>query len=248
VAALPPTRGSGFEALDEFEELSYEDLRSAPLHSAPLHSAPTEEPLHDAAFEAELSGEDFQTSPMHAAPAPPDAPVDFAAPDEEIVELGQDVIVGEEREAHRPQPRTKVLESYASIVIAESQDPGETPFPSGEKTVVVRDRRALVDPRRFVKAKAQPSKRREQLLFVSASVLAAVLGMVLVAWLTGEPQADDEPVEALMKEASPSKAAEPTTARGERAPVASETPEVKLEELPIEKASPSAGGSAGSIR
>ena len=106
---------------------------------------------------------------------------------EEIIELGHDAIVGEERGAHRPQPRTPVLQEYSSVVIAEEAlEASGAAFPRGDKTVVVRDRRVLQSVADASTRKVGRARRRERALFVSAGLLAAVLGTSLVVWLSSE--------------------------------------------------------------
>jgi hypothetical protein len=112
---------------------------------------------------------------------------------EEIIELGHDAIVGEERGAHRPQPRTPVLQEYSSVVIAdEALQASGAAFPRSDKTVVVRDRRVLQSVADASRRKIGQARRRERVLFVSAGLLAAVLGTGVVVWLSSESSSGED--------------------------------------------------------
>ena len=152
-------------------------------------------------------------------------PAANSRPEEEIVELGPDVIVGEEHGAHRPQPRMPVLQEYSSVVIAEAYRTGD-PNPQGERTIVVRDRRALqTNPAR---AAAFPQRgRRDRALVFSASIALAVVGTSFLMWLSSD-RSSEEPVEA-----APA-TAKRVTIEAERAESEQpEPPTVSVEELPI---------------
>jgi hypothetical protein len=210
VAELPSRRGAGHEAPEELEELPDDAivlLKSSPHNSAPYQSAP-EHPLVE------------QLSPA----------VDD---DDEIIELGNDAIVGEGRAAHRPQPRTPVLQSNASIVI-NARNLGDSLFPRGEKTIVVRDRRALEG---VASRNPQPNlkqRRRERALYFSAGIIAALLGIGFVTWLRAgtKNSAESQRAEALVSgvETRPVRAA-PSESPAQ--PRLDSTPRVSVDELPV---------------
>jgi len=171
--------------------------------------------------------QDLRSAPTH----PYQSRAPFSVPDEEIVELGQDVIVGEEHGAHRPQPRMPVLQEYSSVVIAESHR-GDAAYPQGERTIVVRDRRALAT------AAAQAAVlhrrgRRERALVLSASIAVAVLGTSVVMWLSSGPTPEAE------HEAPRSSPATRITIEAEQAesepntPEPEEPPTVSVDQLPV---------------
>lgn len=157
---------------------------------------------------------------------------------EEIVELGDDAIVGEVRGAHLPQPRTTVLQEYSSVVIAD-----EARAVSGarrlvsDQTVVVRDRRQLMPDPRLVARRSQQDRRRERVLFVSASVLAAVLGTGLMLWLSGkwegeEPSATGDPGSGSTVSPSPSQSAH-SPGNQPASEESADLPRLSIDELPI---------------
>ncbi len=156
VAASPPTRGPG-----------------RPPGPA---SGPGPGPGHGFEELEELSDDAIIEQDLGSAPTHPyQSRAPFPVADEEIVELGADVIVGEEHGAHRPQPRMPVLQEYSSVVIAESHRAGELAYPQGERTIVIRDRRAL-STAATREAVIHQRGRRERVLVFSASIAVAVLG------------------------------------------------------------------------
>ena len=190
--------------------------------------------------------QDLRSAPTQSEPTRPRG----VFLEEEIIELGQDAIVAEERSAHRPQPRTPVLQEYSSVVIAEEalEAAGHAPRVS-DKTVVVRDRRPLASTPRIVEREVGRARRRERALFVSAGLLAALLGTGLVVWLSsGSDKVEpSETLPAASAEASPESAAkrvtppeaEPSEAAPERDEPAEETPEnadpprLSVDQLPL---------------
>jgi hypothetical protein len=132
---------------------------------------------------------------------------------EEIIELGHDAIVGEERGAHLPQPRTPVLQEYSSVVIAdEALEASGAAFPRRDKTVVVRDRRVLHSVADASRRKIGRARRRERALFVSAGLLAALLGTGVVVWLSSESNSAEDVNQELPADGV--EPAEPTPAQG----------------------------------
>jgi hypothetical protein len=212
VAELPPTRGAAYEVPEELEELPEDAiilLRSSPHHSAPDQSVPERSPI-------EL-----------LSPAVED--------DDEIIELGEDAIVGEGRGAHRPQPRTPVVQSQASIVI-NARNAGDSPYPRGEKTVVIRDRRMLDGSVRRTQALKPEQRGRERALYFSAGIVAALLGTGVVAWLSSEArdaagsrQSESPTIgrESSTRQAAPSESERESRTRAEG------TPRVSIDELPV---------------
>ena len=172
--------------------------------------------------------QDLRSAPTH----PYQSRAPFAVPDDEIIELGQEAIVGEEHGAHRPQPRVPVLQEYSSVVIADSHRTGDSAYPQGERTIVVRDRRALAA------ASAQAATlhrrgRRERALVLSASIAVAVVGTSVLMWLSSghedveadpfTPPAEAKRVTIEAVQAGPEEAA----------PARGETPTVSVDQLPV---------------
>jgi hypothetical protein len=204
VAASPPTRGPGRAP----------GLASGP-GAGPGHGFEELEELPDDA----IIEQDLQSAPTH----PYQSRAPFPVADEEIVELGEDVIVGEEHGAHPPQPRVPVLQEYSSVVIAESHRVGDLAYLQGERTIVVRDRRALSTAATHT-ARIRQRGRRERVLVLSASIAVAVLGTSVVMWLSSGHSAEAEQVPATAKrEAIEAEQAQPE----EREP-----PTVSVDELP----------------
>jgi hypothetical protein len=163
---------------------------------------------------------------------------------EEIIELGHDAIVGEERGAHLPQPRTPVLQEYSSVVIAdEALEASGAAFPRRDKTVVVRDRRVLQSVAEASRRKLSRARRRERALFVSAGLLAALLGTGVVVWLSSESNSTEDVSQEFPADAV--EAAEPSPAEGtldeppeQEAPVEpaaedEQPPRLSIDQLPI---------------
>jgi hypothetical protein len=147
---------------------------------------------------------------------------------EEIIELGHDAIVGEERGAHLPQPRTPVLQEYSSVVIAdEALEASGAAFPRSDKTVVVRDRRVLQSVADASRRKISQARRRERALFVSAGLLAALLGTGVVVWLSSESNSTED-----MSQEFPEDAVEPA----EPIPAQDTSAEAPEQQAPVEPA------------
>lgn len=223
VADLPLTSrpASGTEHPEELEELPEDAivmLKSSPYASAPLHGSP------------EPSGA------FHSAPTNPRIPALAPAVEDEIVELGPDVIVGEGLEAHLPQPRTAVVPSQPSIVI-NARNLADAVSGYGEKTVVVRDRRKIGQ---YVAAATHgrnlKQRRRERALFFSAGIVAALLGTGVVAWLSSGWDTENSAGPAR----EPVAGTRTITVVAPRAAAGSEeesgTPTVSIDELPVSDA------------
>ena len=211
MAASPPTRGPG---------------RAPGLASGP---GPAQGPGPGHGFEEleELPDDAIIEQDLRSAPTHPyQSRAPFPVADEEIVELGEDVIVGEEHGAHPPQPRVPVLQEYSSVVIAESHRAGDLAYLQGERTIVVRDRRALSTAAART-AVIHQRGRRERVLVLSASIAVAVLGTSVVMWLSSEHSAEAEQVPA------PETAKRVTIEAEQAQPEEREPPTVSVDELPV---------------
>lgn len=205
------------EELEELPEDAIEILKSSPYASPPAERAAWA-PAESAAF--------------HSAPTNPRIPaLAPAVVEDEIVELGQDAIVGEERGAHLPQPRTAVVQSQSSIVI-NARSPGDSPFSHGEKTVVVRDRRKLEQYAATAPQKQKASRGRERVLYFSAGIVAALLGTGLAAWLRSASDAGGEQVEVRVPVVGAPATTADSPSEGRAEPKAGPR-RVSLEELPV---------------
>ncbi len=197
------------------------------MAASPPTPAPGLEELEELPDDAIIEQE-LRSAPTH--PYQSRAPLPVA--DEEIVELGPDVIVGEEHGAHRPQPRMPVLQEYSSVVIAESHRAPDSPYPQGERTIVVRDRRALATAAARAAA-VQQRGRRERVLVFSASIAVAVVGTSVAMWLSSGPssaEAEQLPLPVTAKRVTvEAQQAEPE----EQAPKRGEPPTVSIDELPV---------------
>jgi hypothetical protein len=203
VAASPPTRRPG----------------PAPgLAPGPGHGFEELEELSDDA----IIEQDLGSAPTH----PYQSRAPFPVADEDVVELGQEAIVGEEHGAHRPQPRMPVLQEYSSVVIAESRGAGDVAYPQGERTIVVRDRRALATAAARA-AVIHQRGRRERVLVLSASIAVAVLGTSVVMWLSSGHSSEAEQVPA------PATAKRVTIDAEQAEPEEREPPTVSVDQLPV---------------
>lgn len=178
----------------------------------------------------------------------PEAPLTKADGEDGLDELGDDAIIAQETTAHPPQRRANVLIEQPSVVVS---DPAPLVPPltrrrgSTDKTVVIRDRRAVEEIRRKVREDRDRHLRKKKLITVSiwlaAGVIAFGLGGVFALLASrGEPEAAGAPVTSTMLPASDRQPqivdldeAEP--AAPQPVPSASEDA-VDLDELPVEKA------------
>jgi len=165
-------------------------------------------------------------------------------PDEELEELGDEVILAQESAVHLPQPRQHVATDHPSVVISEPQHPATDRAPTmrtprrrgtNEQMVVIRDRRKLDEMRKAVseryelKQKAPVVERRTLYLLVAAALASLVVGTLVAAFVDGQ------------KEPVPGPARTGTVARSAIVPSAS-TPApldtVDLESLPVDRHKP----------
>jgi hypothetical protein len=174
------------------------------------------------------------------------SPSNHGPAEEELEELGDDIIIAQETLAHAPPPAANVQDEKRSIVISD-KPPAEDATPvykkprgrsRGEATVVIRDRRKLDEMRReilesqraYERLSSKPP-RRPWLLWVGAALAAFVLGGV-VAMLAGGTAPSS-------LETLPSAQPSSTSARQGVAEVpsakAAPAPTVSLEDLPVER-------------
>lgn len=106
--------------------------------------------------------------------------------DDGLEELGDEVIIAQETEAHAPQPRVQVATDHPSIMISEPQAGARKRMPTlrtrSEKTVVIRDRKQLEQMRRAIhKQKAKPAiaSRTLYLLLGAAAIASLALGTLI---------------------------------------------------------------------
>jgi hypothetical protein len=180
--------------------------------------------------------QDLRSAPTH----PYQSRAPFVAPssDDEIVELGQDVIVGEEIAAHRPQPRVPLRHEHSSVVISEPhqlQDLEDAVHHSTERTIVVRDRRALsatvVRPSLPHRLPHRPG-RHDRALVISASIALGVVVTSLVMWLSSNRSEESEELAVPPVEGRGHLDAE-RSQPGEPEPGHGGPPAVSVEELPV---------------
>jgi hypothetical protein len=122
------------------------------------------------------------------AERPPAAPKE-----EELAELSDDVIIAQESRAHAPQPRVRIDFDPRTVVIADDaeQQAGQRAAPAEpvrelplfthatEKTVVIRDRRALGSSRPPAKPSSAPPHRDQRILILLMCLVAALLAFSL---------------------------------------------------------------------
>jgi hypothetical protein len=106
--------------------------------------------------------------------------------DDGLEELGDEVIIAQETEAHSPQPRVQVATDQPSIMISEPQPgPRKRVRTRNEQTVVIRDRKQLEQMRRAVhKQKAKPPLIETRTLYLlGAAALASLALGTLIAFI-----------------------------------------------------------------
>ncbi|MEO8902424.1 MAG: hypothetical protein ABI488_10590 [Polyangiaceae bacterium] len=173
-------------------------------------------------------------------------------PLDDLEELGDDAIIAQQTEAHALRPRANVSEESRSVVITElprrrdTQPPsglsqsGGVRRPSGEATLVIRDRRALDELRKDI-IKRQERKRkgsRPLYLWAALGLIAFVLGGVVAFLATDShsaaPSADNQTQGARI-EAQPLVPATAAPAAAAVTPTPAETTHaVRLDDLPVE--------------
>jgi hypothetical protein len=109
--------------------------------------------------------------------------------DDGLEELGDEVIIAQETEAHSPQPRVQVATDQPSIMISEPQGGHRKRMPTlrtrNEKTVIIRDRKQLEQMRRAVhkQKKAKPAIEPRTLYWLGAAALASLALGTLIAFI-----------------------------------------------------------------
>jgi len=163
---------------------------------------------------------------------------------EDLEELGDDAIIAQQTEAHLPQKRIVVADEERSVVIAEQ--PAPRPLRSyrverGEPTLVIRDRNALDAFRRKLaeKRRHHKSKRHAPYVWAGLALAAFAMGGLLTLVLMRNESPNAVETELGSQVAAPAKrvdqvASEPAPRAA--APVREAAPpQVKLEELPVER-------------
>lgn len=162
--------------------------------------------------------------------------------DEELEELGDEVILAQESAVHVPQPRQNVATDHPSVVISEPEHPAGKRLPtmrtprreSSEKTVVIRDRRQLEKMRKAISDRQQlkqPSRVVEPktlYLLVAAALASLVVGTVIAALVDSHQESG--PQLPGTGSAAVTAAPPPSTA--------SPTPTIDLDSLPVDKRKP----------
>lgn len=163
---------------------------------------------------------------------------------EELEELGDDAIIAQQTEAHLPQKRIVVADESRSVVISE-EAPASRPLRKyrverGEPTLVIRDRNSLEDFRKKLAEKQRKyrNKRRAPYLWAGVALAAFAMGGVLtLVLMRGE---DTAPLgtqfgAARMATASRVERIAPQPPKAAPREVEEAPPQVKLEELPVER-------------
>jgi len=151
-----------------------------------------------------------------------------------VEELGEEIIVAQQIEAHAPAPRVQVATDHPSVVIAQHPAGHVPTIPPRrrsermEKTVVIRDRKSLERLRREASRHPRAPKRSNAraIYLVGFAVLASLAAGTLLATLANSTSSED--VENAAASAHPN--------AGSIAPLPSQAaPEVvDLEDLPVE--------------
>jgi len=164
--------------------------------------------------------------------------------DEELEELGDEVILAQESAVHLPQPRQNVTTDHPSVVISEPQHPVGKRAPtmrtprreSGEKTVVIRDRRQLdemrkaISERKQLKQSSRAVEPRTLYLLVAAALASLVVG-TLIAALVDSHQESGSQLAGTGSVPVPSVAPSAAT-------TAAPLPTIDLDSLPVDKRKP----------
>ncbi|MEO7038269.1 MAG: hypothetical protein ABI548_30145 [Polyangiaceae bacterium] len=170
-------------------------------------------------------------------------------PLDDLEELGDDAIIAQQTEAHAPRPRANVSEESRSVVITDlprrrdTQPPSGLPHstgmprPTGEATLVIRDRRALDELRKDIVKRQERRRKGSRPLYLwgALGLIAFVLGGV-VAFLATDSHSDaptvDNQTQGARIEAQPlvPATARPAAAAGTPAET---TRAVRLDDLPV---------------
>ena len=167
--------------------------------------------------------------------------------EEELEELGDDVIIAQQSLAHAPPAAVQVQEEKRSVVISDKPPGGAAPVASprrtrsrGEATVVIRDRRKLEEMRREIQESQRAYARQSSvsskppkpyLVWGGAALAAFVLGGV-VALVVGALTAPDPLTPAIPAQQVQAQPGGPAAKPGGEAAPA---PTVNLEDLPVER-------------
>lgn len=159
---------------------------------------------------------------------------------EEIEELSDDAIIAQQSQAHLPQKRANVQEESRSVVISEepvasSRRPGVYRAEHEAATIVIRDRQDVQAFKQRAMAVRQRHRRGVAwyvwavlavLAFAAGGLVTLVILRSTASQAMSSPRAKGEPSHA-------SAATHTQSAKGD-----STTPQVQLEELPLETAHP----------
>jgi hypothetical protein len=164
--------------------------------------------------------------------------------DEELEELGDEVILAQESAVHVPQRRQNVTTDHPSVVISEPEHPAGKRSPTmrtprreaSEKTVVIRDRRQLDKMRRALsdreqlKHKPRVIEAKTVYLLVAAAVASLVVGTLVAAFVDSQK----EPTTELYGTGSASQ--KPVAPPPSATPAPLDT--IELDALPVDKSRP----------
>jgi hypothetical protein len=159
---------------------------------------------------------------------------------ESLEELGGEAIIAQQTEAHLPQKRANVQDEVRSVVILEeptasSRRPPPYRAERAEATLVMRDRRDLEAMRRKVLSGRLRAVGSRPYVWAGLAIAAfAAGGLVTLLLVRG---AETPRVESASPASNPVSDHRPTERQSTPASQDSEpvTPQVKLEELPLEK-------------
>ncbi|HEX5098552.1 MAG TPA: hypothetical protein VFV94_03600 [Polyangiaceae bacterium] len=161
--------------------------------------------------------------------------------DEELEELGDEVILAQESAVHVPQPRQNVTTDHPTVVISEPVHAGgnratvRRPRQSSEQTVVIRDRRQLdkmrkaISDRQQLKQPARVVETKTLYLLVAAALLSLVVGTLIAAFVDSRQYSPD-----LAGSGSAAASAPPPPAATTAAPL----PTIDLDSLPVDRRKP----------
>lgn len=163
--------------------------------------------------------------------------------DEELEELGDEVILAQESAVHVPQPRQQVATDHPTVVISEPEHRGGKRAPtmrmprreSSEKTVVIRDRRQLdqmrkaISDRQQLKHSSRGVETKTLYLLVAAALLSLVVGTLIAAFVDSRQDSPD-----LAGSGSAAAPAPPPSAAATPAPLDT----IDLDSLPVDRRKP----------
>jgi len=164
--------------------------------------------------------------------------------DEELEELGDEVILAQESAVHVPQPRQNVATDHPSVVISEPEHRTGKRSPtmrtprreSSEKTVVIRDRRQLDQMRKAISERQQlkhSSRRvvepRTLYLLAAAALASLVVGTLIAALVDSHQESGPELTGTGSASAAPA-----SPSAEEPAPL----PTIDLDSLPVDRRKP----------